>query len=161
MPYPVLNTGVDWLFPEGVLNYWKSAFFSELSHQAVAVMVEAFENAPSELCALVIEDFHGAVTRVAPEATAYPHRQPGFNLLLISAWTDAAQTDACIAWARETFDALSPYMADRSYTNYLSADDHDRIRQAYGPNYERLVELKRRYDPHNLFRLNQNIDPNG
>jgi FAD/FMN-containing dehydrogenase len=161
MPYPVLNTGVDWLFPEGVLNYWKSAFFSELSHQAVAVMVEAFEDAPSELCALVIEDFHGAVTRVAPEATAYPHREPGFNLLLISAWTDAAQTDACIAWARETFDALSPYMADRSYTNYLSADDHDRIRQAYGPNYERLVELKRRYDPHNLFRLNQNIDPNG
>ena len=70
-----------------------------------------------------------------------------------------AQTDTCIAWAHNTFDALSPYMADRSYTNYLPADDYDRVRQAYGRNYERLVELKRRYDPDNLFRLNHNIDP--
>jgi FAD/FMN-containing dehydrogenase len=92
---------------------------------------------------------------------AYPHREPGYNFVLISQWTDPADTDAGIAWARETFDSLSPYMADRSYTNYLSADDYDRVRQAYGPNYERLVELKRRYDPDNLFRLNHNIDPNG
>jgi FAD/FMN-containing dehydrogenase len=161
MPYPVVNRGADWLFPAGALGYWKSAFFSELSDPAVGVMTEAFEQAPSELCVLGVEDFHGAVTRVAPTATAYPHREPGYNLLLISQWTDPAQTDTGMAWARETFDALSPYMADRSYTNYLSADDHDRVRQAYGPNYERLVELKRRYDPDNLFRLNHNIDPNG
>jgi FAD/FMN-containing dehydrogenase len=109
----------------------------------------------------VIEDFHGAVIRVAPTATAYPHREPGFNLFLISQWTDPAQTDAGITWARETFDALSPYTADRSYTNYLSADDYDRVRQAYGLNYERLVELKRRYDPDNVFRLNHNIVPSG
>jgi FAD/FMN-containing dehydrogenase len=160
MPYPVMNTGVDWLSPAGALSYWKSAFFSTLSDPAVEVMTRAFERAPSELCALVVEDFHGAVTRVAPTATAYPHREPGYNLFLISQWTDPAQTDTGIAWARETFEALSPYMADRSYTNYLSADDYDRVRQAYGPNYERLVELKRRYDPGNLFRLNHNIDPN-
>lgn len=159
MPYPAVNTGVDWLSPAGTLRYWKSAFFSELSDPAVGVMTEAFERAPSELCALVVEDFHGAVTRVAPTATAYPHREPGYNLFLISQWTDAAQTDTCVAWARETFDALSPYMADRSYTNYLSADDYDRVRQAYGPNYERLIEVKRRCDPDNLFRLNHNIDP--
>jgi FAD/FMN-containing dehydrogenase len=158
MPYPVVNTGVDWLFP-GALSYWKSAFFSELSHAAVAVLTGAFEQAPSELCALIIEEFHGEVTRVAPIATAYPHRQPGYNLLLISQWTRPADTEAGIAWARETFDALSPYMADRSYMNYLPADDHDRVHQAYGPNYARLVELKRRYDPGNLFRLNQNIEP--
>ena len=76
---------------------------------------------------------------------------------MISQWTDPAQTEAGIAWARETFDALSPFMADRSYTNYLSAEDHDRVRQAYGPNYERLAELKQKYDPANLFKLNQNI----
>ena len=161
MPYPVVNTGVDWLSPKGSLRYWKSAFFSELSDPAVEVMTSAFEQAPSELCALVVEDFHGAVTRVAPTATAYPHRERGYNFFLISQWTDPAHTDTCIAWARETFDALSPYMADRSYTNYLSADDYDRVRQAYGPNYDRLVELKRRYDPDNLFRLNHNIDPKG
>jgi FAD/FMN-containing dehydrogenase len=158
MPYPVVNTGVDWLFP-GALNYWTSAFFSELSDPAVEVLASAFERAPSELCALIIEEFHGAVTRVAPTATAYPHREPGYNLLLISQWTDPADTEAGTAWARETFDALSPYMAERSYMNYLSADDHDRVHQAYGPNYGRLVELKRRYDPGNHFRLNQNIEP--
>jgi FAD/FMN-containing dehydrogenase len=159
MPYPVVNTGVDWLSPPGALSYWKSAFFSELSDRAVEGMTRAFERAPSELSALVVEDFHGAVTRVAPRATAYPHREPGYNLFLISQWTDPGQTDAGLAWARDTFDALSPYMADRSYTNYLSADDHDRVRHAYGPNYERLVELKRRYDPDNLFRLNHTIEP--
>jgi FAD/FMN-containing dehydrogenase len=161
MPYPAVNTGIDWLAPAGALRYWKSAFFAELSDPAIEVMAAAFERAPSELCALVVEDFHGAVTRVATTATAYPHREPGHNLFLISQWTDPAKTDAGIAWARETFDALSPYMAERSYTNYLSADDYSRVRQAYGPNYDRLVELKQRYDPDNLFRLNHNIDPKG
>ena len=160
MPYASMNTGVDWLAPAGALSYWKSAFFSDLSNAAVDVMTAALERAPSELCALVVEDFHGAVTRVSPAATAYPHREPGFNLFLISQWSDPGRTDTGIAWARETFDALTPYMADRSYTNYLSADDHGRVRAAYGANYDRLVECKRRYDPGNLFRLNQNIDPN-
>jgi FAD/FMN-containing dehydrogenase len=159
VPYPVANTGVDWLFNPGTLNYWKSAFFTELSDAAIAALIEAFERAPTELCALVIEDFHGAVTRIDPTATAYPHREAGHNLLLISQWTDPADTDACIAWARSTFETLAPHMADRSYTNYLPADEHDRVRQAYGVNYQRLVELKRRYDPSNFFHLNQNIDP--
>ncbi len=159
MPYPLINTGVDWLFPEGAFSYWKSAFLSDLSQQAVAALTEALERAPSELCALVLEDVHGAVTRVAPTATAYPHRAPGFNLLVIASWIDPAQTDACIAWARETFDTLGPHMASRSYVNYVSADDHHRVVHAYGPNFERLVALKRRYDPRNLSRLNQNIDP--
>jgi FAD/FMN-containing dehydrogenase len=110
---------------------------------------------------LVVEEFHGAVTRVPPDATAYPHRQQGFNLLVISQWTDPADTVGGIAWARETFENLAPYMADRSYTNYLPADDHGRVRQAFGPNYERLVEVKRLYDPDNRFRGNQNIHPDG
>ena len=159
VPYPAANTGVDWLFDPGTLNYWKSAFFAELSDAAIAVLIDAFERAPTERCALVIEHFHGEATRVPAIATAYPHREPGHNLLLISQWTDPADTDEGIAWARTTFEALGPYMAERSYTNYLSADDHDRVRQAYGVNHERLAELKRRYDPSNLFHLNQNIDP--
>jgi FAD/FMN-containing dehydrogenase len=159
VPYPAANTGMDWLFIPGTLGYWKSAFFSELSDEAIAVLHDAFRRAPTELCALVIEDFHGAVTRVEPTATAYPHREPGHNLLLLSQWTDPADTDRGIAWARTTFEALEPHMAQRSYTNYLPADDHDRVRQAYGANYDRLVELKRRYDPNNLFRGNLNIDP--
>jgi FAD/FMN-containing dehydrogenase len=159
VPYPIANTGVDWLFNPGTLNYWKSAFFTELTDAATTVLVEAFERAPTELCALIIEGFHGAATRIEPTATAYPHREPGHNLLLISQWTDPADTDACIAWARNTFEELAPHMADRSYTNYLPADDLGRVRQAYGANYERLVQVKRHYDPANLFHLNQNINP--
>jgi FAD/FMN-containing dehydrogenase len=159
VPHPVANTGVDWLFQPGTLNYWKSAFFTELSDAAIAALVDAFERAPTELCALVIEDVHGVATRVAPTSTAFPHRQAGHNLLLISQWTEPADTDACVAWARTTFESLAPHMADRSYTNYLPADEHDQIRQAYGVNYDRLVDVKRRYDPGNFFHLNQNIDP--
>jgi FAD/FMN-containing dehydrogenase len=159
IPYPQANTGADDLFPPGLFGYWKSAFFLELSDAAIAVLIDAYERAPTDLCALVIEGFQGAPTRVDPTATAYPHRQPGHNLLLISQWTDPADSDAGIAWARTTFEALTPHMAERAYTNYLPADDHGRVRQAYGVNYDRLVELKRRYDPHNLFHLNQNIDP--
>ena len=160
VPYPAINAGMDWLFPKGTFDYWTSAFLKELSDEVIAVMIAAFERAPSDLCALVLEDFHGAVTRVDPRSTAYPHRQAGFNLLIISQWRDASDTDAGIAWARDTFQALTPHMAERAYTNYLAADDHEaRARDAYGPNYQRLVELKRRYDPHNLFHLNQNIPP--
>jgi FAD/FMN-containing dehydrogenase len=159
IPYPAVNTGVDWLFPPGLLSYWKSAFFSELSDEAVRVIMEAFQEAPSDLCALIIEDFHGAVTRVPVGSTAYPHREPGFNLLVISQWRDPTETADGIAWARSTFDRLAPHMSERSYINYLGADDQDRVRHAYGPNYERLRDLKRRYDPENLFRLNQNIAP--
>ena len=129
VPYPAANTGLDWLFNPGTLSYWKSAFFSELSDAAIAVLHDAFERAPTDLCALAIEDFHGAVTRVEPTATAYPHREPGHNLLLISQWTDPADTDRGIAWARTTFEELGPHMAERSYTNYLPADDHDRVRR--------------------------------
>jgi FAD/FMN-containing dehydrogenase len=162
MPYPVLNTLLDPVFGmPGALNYWKSAFFAELSDAAVEVIADAYGNAPTETCAVIVEQFHGAVTRVDPAAAAFPHREPGYNLNIAPRWTDPDQTDTCVAWARETFDALRPHMADRSYVNYLAADDDHRVRQAYGPNYDRLVELKRRYDPDNLFRLNLNIDPKG
>jgi hypothetical protein len=159
MPYPVVNTLLDGAFPRGALNYWKSAFFTELSDAAVRTMIEAFEAAPSIMSGMMIECFHGAVTRVDPTAMAYPHRQPGYDLVLIGQWLDPAESDANIAWVRETYDALEPYTAARAYVNYLGDDeDLSRIRDAYEPNYDRLVELKRRYDPDNLFHLNQNIN---
>jgi FAD/FMN-containing dehydrogenase len=159
MPYPIVNTLLDDSSPRGALNYWKSAFFSDLSDEAVAIMVDAFQNCPTTMCGLFVEHIHGAVTRVAPTATAFPHRSGGYNVLVISQWTDPSQTDEGIAWARGTYDRLRPFLADGAYVNYLAADEADRVRAAYGPNYDRLVELKRRYDPDNLFRLNQNINP--
>jgi hypothetical protein len=159
MPYPVVNTMLDEAFPRGALNYWKSGFFTELSDIAVQTMVDAFRQSPSIMSGMVVEHFHGAVTRVDPRATAYPHREPGYNLVLIGQWDDPARTDENVAWVRDTWAALEPFMAHRVYVNYMADDDAGKIGDAYGPNLDRLVELKRRYDPTNLFRLNQNIEP--
>ena len=153
------NRQLDESFPRGALNYWKSAFFTDLSEAAARVLIECFEHCPSPMTACIIEAIGGEASRIAPTATAYAHREPGYSLLLLSQWTDRADTQTNIAWTRETFEALQPHMANRRYVNYLSADDAGHIRDAYGCNYERLVELKRRYDPDNFFRLNQNIDP--
>jgi FAD/FMN-containing dehydrogenase len=162
MPYPAVNTMLDDAFPRGALNYWRSGFFTELSDAAVRTLIEAFEAVPSIMTGIVIEHFHGAVCRVDPTATAFPHREPGYNLVLTGQWADPAETEANVRWVHETYAALEPFMAPRSYVNYLADDDgEDRVRGAYGPNYDRLVELKRRYDPDNLFRLNHNIDPKG
>jgi FAD/FMN-containing dehydrogenase len=110
---------------------------------------------------LVVEHFHGAVTRVGATETAFPHREPGYNLVLVAEWLDRADDEANIAWAKQTFEALAPHMADAAYVNYLDTDDGSRIRAAYGPNWERLVTLKKKFDPDNVFHLNQNIDPKG
>jgi FAD/FMN-containing dehydrogenase len=109
---------------------------------------------------MLFEHFHGAVTRVAPTATAVPHREPGWNLLIPSVWTDPADTEANIAWTRETHAALQPELSERRWLSYLGDDQgDDAIRAAYGPNYERLCEIKRRYDADNVFHLNHNIAP--
>ena len=160
MPYPVVNTMLDDAYPRAALNYWKSAFFTELSDAAVRTLIDAFEATPSIMTSIVIEHFHGAVCRVDPTATAYPFREPGYNLVLTGQWADPAETDANVAWVRDTFSALEPYTAPKVYVNYLADDEGGRIANAYGQNFARLVEIKQRYDPDNLFHLNQNIDPN-
>jgi len=124
------------------------------------VVVGRFESVPSPMTAIVFEQFHGAVCRVDIEETAVPHREPGWNLLVPSVWMDPADTDANITWTRETHAALAPHLADRRWLNYLGDDQgEDAIRGAYGPNYDRLVALKRKYDPDNVFHQNHNIVP--
>jgi FAD/FMN-containing dehydrogenase len=160
MPYPVINTILDDGFPRGALNYWKSSFVRALNDDAIQAMTDRFAACPSPMSAIVIEHFHGAVTRIAASDTAVPHRQPGYNSLIASVWMDPAATNDNIAWTRATYADLEPHFAPRRYVNYLGDDEvGDAIRNAYGPNYARLVEIKRRYDPDNVFRLNQNIAP--
>jgi FAD/FMN-containing dehydrogenase len=162
MPYAVMNTLLDDGFPRGALNYWKSSFVESLDDELIDLAVERFETTPSPLNAILFEHFHGAVTRVGVSDAAVPHREVGYNLVMPSVWLDAADTEANIAWARATFDLFGPYFAERRWLNYFSDDDGtDAVRAAYGPNYDRLVELKRRYDPENAFHLNHNIDPVG
>jgi FAD/FMN-containing dehydrogenase len=160
MPYPAMNTILDAGFPAGSLNYWLSSFTRGLSDELIAVAVERFASVPSPMTAILLEHFHGAVTRVGATETAVPHRGEGWNLLIPSVWTDPADTEANIAWSRETFAAMRPQFAAGRWLNYLGDDQaEDAVRAAYGPNYERLRELKRRYDPENVFHLNHNIAP--
>jgi FAD/FMN-containing dehydrogenase len=160
MPYPVMNTILDAAFPPGALNYWLSSFTRGLPDPLIDASVERFASVPSPMSSILFEHFHGAVTRIAPTATAVPHRERGWNIFIPSQWTDPAQTEANVQWTREAFAALRPHFSGRRWLNYLGDDQaDDAIRAAYGPNYGRLVEVKRRYDPENVFHLNHNIVP--
>ncbi len=160
MPYPVMNTLLDAAFPTGSLNYWLSSFTRGLPDELIEIAVEQFAAVPSPMTAILLEHFHGAVTRVGVTETAVPHRDEGWNLLLPGVWLDPADTEANIAWGRETFAAMRPHFGTGRWLNYLGDDQaDDAIRAAYGPNYDRLVEVKRRYDPDNVFHLNHNIVP--
>ena len=160
MPYPVMNTLLDEGYPMGSLNYWLSSFTNGVSDALIDTALERFATVPSPMSAILLEHFHGAVTRVAPTATAVPHRETSWNLLLPSVWMDPADTEANIRWTRDTHAALAPHLGAGRWLNYLGDDQaDDAIRGAYGPNYDRLREVKRRYDPSNVFHLNHNIAP--
>jgi FAD/FMN-containing dehydrogenase len=159
MPYPVMNTLLDGAYPKGALNYWLSSFTTGLPDELIDSMVERFASVPSPMTAMLLEHFHGAVTRIGPTETAVPHRDEGWNLLLPSEWIDHADTDANITWTKDTYAALSEHFSGGRWLNYLGDDQDDAISSAYGPNYERLVEVKRRYDPDNVFHLNHNLVP--
>jgi len=160
MPYPAMNTILDAGFPAGSLNYWLSSFTRGLPDELIASAVERFATVPSPMTSILLEHFHGAVTRVGVTETAVPHRGQGWNMLIPSVWTDPADSVANIAWARETFAAIRPHLGTGRWLNYLGDDQaEDAIRAAYGPNYDRLREVKRRYDPDNVFHLNHNIAP--
>jgi FAD/FMN-containing dehydrogenase len=160
MPYPAMNTILDPAFPAGSLNYWLSSFTRGLSDELIEIAVERFADAPSAMSSILLEHFHGAVTRIGATETAVPHRDEGWNLVVPAVWTDPAATDANVAWARETFAAMRPHLSTGRWLNYLGDDQaEDAVRAAYGPNYDRLREVKRRYDPDNVFHLNHNIAP--
>ncbi len=158
--YEATNTMLDAGFPRGALNYWKSSFLAELSDPAVDTLVARFATCPSPMSGLVLEHFHGAATRVGVGETAFPHRRDGYNLLVVSEWLDPAESARNVAWARETYDAMRPFFGAGRYANYMADDEGaDAAGAAYGPNQDRLRALKAKYDPTNLFHLNQNILP--
>ncbi len=158
--YCQLNTMMDGLFPRGALNYWKSSFVSDLSDAAIDTIIERFQEVPSPMSMLFLEALHGAVTRIPVADTAFPHRRQGYNLLIISQWQDPSDSERCIAWARETHDAMQPFLSSERYVNYLGDDEGSGpVADAYGANFERLRKIKTDYDPKNIFHLNQNIKP--
>jgi FAD/FMN-containing dehydrogenase len=162
MSYTAVNMLFDAGFPRGALNYWKSSFLATLGDSAIDTMIEHFAGARSPMSALLLEHFHGAATRVGPTETAFAHRSVGYNFLTVAEWLHAYGTAANIAWAREAYAAMAPHLATGRYVNYLNADEVTEagaVSAAFGPNWPRLREVKRRYDPDNVFHLNQNIKP--
>lgn len=160
LDYTQLNTMFDGDYPRGALNYWKSSFLSALSDEAIDTMVDGYARCPSPTSGLFLEHVHGAATRVAVSETACPHRIPGYNLLVMGQWSQPADTVRCVQWARDTYEAMQPFMAGTRYVNYLNDDEgDDPAAAAYGPNYPRLRAIKSKYDPMNVFHLNQNIPP--
>jgi FAD/FMN-containing dehydrogenase len=161
IPYTQLNAMLDESYPRGARNYWKSRFIDAMTDQAVDTIVESFMKCPSPMGQIVIEHFHGAAARIAPEHTAYALRQSGFNVLVLSQWQGAEADDAGRSWARRSYTALAPLVGSRRYVNYLDNDDADSsaLEAAYGPNLRRLRSIKAKYDPDNVFHLNVNVTP--
>jgi FAD/FMN-containing dehydrogenase len=159
IPYPALNSMLDEGFPHGLHVYWRSDFLKGLPDDAIDALVDRFNAITSPLSALLIEQFGGAVARVPADETAFAQRDALFNLAVISRWADPSTQATHIDWARQSSEAMRPYASGGVYVNYLGAEGADRIKAAYGAKYDKLVTVKKKYDPTNLFRVNQNIQP--
>lgn len=158
-PFAAWQAAFDPLLTPGARNYWKTHDFTELHDGAIDVVTEAAAHLPGPECEIFIAQVGGAMSRIAADATAYPHRNAHFIMNVHTRWRDAAQDDICVAWARDLFKATAPFATGAGYVNFIPADEPERIEAIYGPNYRRLVEIKGRWDPQNRFRLNQNIRP--
>ncbi|RVG12011.1 FAD-binding oxidoreductase [Sinorhizobium meliloti] len=158
-PHPFVGwqQAFDPLLAPGARNYWKSHDFMELSDQAIGILTESIRQLPGPECEIFIAHVGGAAGRVAPEETAFPQRNSHFVMNVHGRWRDPAMDQACIDWARHLFEAAKPHAAGTAYVNFMPEDEMDRVEAAYGANYGRLVEIKRHYDPLNLFRMNQNV----
>jgi FAD/FMN-containing dehydrogenase len=160
IPYAAQNGLLDGAFPKGALNYWKAQFLTDLSDDAIKALVDGFDACRLPMCQLVIEHFHGAATRVPVADTACTLRTEGFNVVIIGQWTEPKDTDGGKAWCRNTFKAMEPYFGATRYMNYLEDDvAGDPAAVSYGPNYARLRQLKKKYDPDNFFHTNVNVRP--
>jgi FAD/FMN-containing dehydrogenase len=159
MPYPALNSAFDGLLPPGLQHYWKANFVTELTDAAIAAHVAHGPEVPYVSSTMHIYPVDGAAHRVAPDATAFAHRDANFATVIVGAWPDPGQSEANIAWVRRYYDATAPHSQEGGYVNFMAGDDQGRVRANYKDNYERLVGVKRTYDPGNLFHLNQNIEP--
>jgi FAD/FMN-containing dehydrogenase len=159
MPYVNWQQAFDPLLTAGARNYWKSHDFTEVNDRAIDTMIEYAGKLPSPQCEIFLALLSGAANRVSPDSMAYGNRDTKFVLNVHGRWENAADDKTCIDWARAFFQASAPYASKSQYINFMTEDEGDRVASAYGPNYNRLVQLKLKYDPENLFHMNQNIKP--
>ena len=157
--YTELQAVGDVFFPAGLNYYWKSHFLKEITNDALEATVSHFARVPSPRSLIVFQQFGGAVSRVAHSETAFRHRNAQYDNFAASIWTDPRDVDMHQQWVREWWDMMNSFSIGAEYVNNLGEEGEDRVRAAYGDNYERLVALKHTYDPTNFFRLNANIQP--
>ncbi|MGX5735534.1 FAD-binding oxidoreductase [Bosea thiooxidans] len=158
-PFTAWQQAFDPLLTPGARNYWKSHDFTELSDRTISLLVDAAGRLPGPECEIFIAHIGGAAGRIAPEATAFPQRSSHFVMNIHARWREQSMDSSCVGWARELFEAAKPLSAGTAYINFMPADEVDRVQEAYGGSYHRLGMLKQRYDPANLFRMNQNVTP--
>lgn len=159
MPYTAWQTVLDPLLTPGARNYWKSHDFAGLPDGLLDVLIDHAGRIPDPQTEIACAQLGGAVSRVPRTETAYNHRDGQYVLNVHCRWADPSKDDACIAWARELWRAAAPFSTGSVYVNFLTQEEGSRVRDAYGENYEQLVALKNKYDPKNLFGVNQNIQP--
>jgi hypothetical protein len=158
-PYTAWQQAFDPLLTKGSRNYWKSHNFSRLNDGAIGAIIEYASKLPSPHCEIFIGTIGGQTGRVAPEAMAYSSRDANYVMNVHGRWETAAEDERCIAWAREFFAKSQPFASGGAYINFLTQEESGRIEFAYGKSYGRLAKLKKKYDPTNFFRMNQNIKP--
>ena len=159
MPFTAWQQIFDPLLTPGARNYWKSHNFSELRDATIDVIVEYAHRLPSPHCEIFIAQMGGQTSRLTEDATAYTERDTRFIMNVHGRWETPEEDDRCIAWARDLFEASAPHATGGAYVNFMTDDEGDRVAAVYGSNLDRLAQIKRRYDPGNLFRVNQNIKP--
>jgi hypothetical protein len=159
MPYPALNSAFDALVPPGLQHYWKANFVKELTDASIAAHLEHGPKLPAVNSTIHIYPINGAVHRVGPDQTAFAYRDANFATVIAGMWPDPTQNKANIQWVRDYYDATAPHSESGGYINFMAEDDQGRIKDNYRANYQRLVDVKRKYDPNNLFHVNQNIKP--
>jgi len=158
-PYAAWQQAFDPLLTPGARNYWKSHNFTMLGEGAVDSIIKYAGLLPSPHCEIFVGTLGGQTTRVAPDAMAYSCRDANYALNVHARWETAAEDERCIGWARQFFDESKPFASGGAYINFLTQDEGDRVAFAYGATYQRLVDLKKKYDPTNFFHMNQNIKP--
>ena len=159
LPYPALNGAFDGLYPKGIRAYWKGAFVNELPEAAIAAHVEHGSQVPEVSATMHLYPINGACHRVGPNDTAFAYREAKYGMVFLAAWNDPAKDAERIQWVREYYQAMAPYSEPGGYINFMQDDDYGKIRVNYRQNYDQLVQVKRKYDPTNLFHINQNITP--
>ena len=159
LPYPALNGAFDGIYPKGIRAYWKGAFLTDLPDAAIAAHVEHGSRVPEVSATMHMYPINGACHRVAPSDTAFPYREATYGMVFLASWTDPSKDAERIQWVRDYYQAMAPYSEPGGYINFMQDDDFGKIRDNYRENYDQLVEVKRKYDPDNLFHINQNIKP--